>query len=254
MLVSPPGTRLMYEPANVSEGVVTGEQAATTPLPEGAHPATLEVIRALQGGAAFHGAWIDQLNTAHLVRRTVVKDVRAMAIAAEVRRYRPHNPVIVLTRHPFEIARSVVALGWYDPASKNPFLDEVEQWCQRHHSVFLSLRDQNVHFVAYEELLNDAKGQLAAIGTYAMAIHPTWRKLNSMAIDVTRPSSTNFRDSSAFGPTSWSDIDKNHRRSGLEILTRYTMTALYSDEPGCKMPLADFVANYEPIDPPARSH
>ena len=59
VLASAPGTRLLYEPANVPGALFTGEAAAQVPLPTGPGPELRSIERALRG--RVHGAWVDQL-------------------------------------------------------------------------------------------------------------------------------------------------------------------------------------------------
>ena len=193
MLASPLGTRLVYEPANVADDIITGEDAALTELPRTDSPATRDVQRALSG--RLWSSWIDQMNHSHLPRRSVVKDVRAMWLLDAVCAQRPAVPVVILTRHPYDIARSVVDLGWCDP-SRSPaenFAREVTSWCDAYENA----RDARACWVSYEDLLSEPRRELARIRAFAAAHHPTWEALDVDRVDVGRWSQTNFRQTSS---------------------------------------------------------
>ena len=243
MLSADAATRLVYEPANVPDAVYTGEDAARIDLPNEAHPAVLEVARFLHGGGGFRGRWVDQLNHAHVVRRTVVKDVRALGITGLVRSRRPHNPVIILVRHPLAVAESVVALGWTstdDHAAA--LLNEVRTWCEYHRRLLDDPRLTSVWWMSYEELRADPISEISAVSDYAMGFHPTWAVWKSTALDPQQPSATNFRGTTNETHALWPRLDSTTISTAVEIIDSFGFGSLYGSGTGILQPLRTFVA------------
>lgn len=204
ILASAPGTRLVYEPANVPGRLFTGEGAAAVPLPTGPGP-ELEAIEAALRGRA-RGQWVDQLSDVHVVRRRVVKDVRATGLLPLVAARHPKVPVVVLLRHPLSIARSVVGLGWVPPGSDDEteaMLDEVRRWIELHTAAFRSPAVARAHLVTYEHLVLSPDDVLPGVVSHLAAYHPTWRNLAVDRQVLTAPSATSFRRDGTRSAAEW---------------------------------------------------
>lgn len=190
LLATAPTTRLLYEPANLADRVFEGERAAQLPLPREGDPATTDVLAAISGRR--RGAWVDQLNRAHLERHRVVKDVRALWLAGAVRAAAPQTPVVVLCRHPADVAESVITLGW--GRGTTPFEDEVREWIAAYHAALGDPRLEDAHFVSYESLRTDPRGAVDGIFNYAATFDRSWLALRRHPLDAARPSATEFGD------------------------------------------------------------
>lgn len=189
MLCAPPRTRLLYEPANLCDHLVDGRDASAHPLPAPGSPAVDDVVAALHG--RLRDPWVDQINAAHLVARRVVKDVRAVGIAGEVRARVPDCPVVVLVRHPVEIAVSAARLRWID-ATADALLAEVASWCEAHARALSDPRLADAHVVTYEDLCRDPRREVTRIVNYAGTFDQSWRRADWSRLDPSRPSSTEF--------------------------------------------------------------
>ena len=243
MLAHQRGTRLVYEPANVPDGLVSGDASADIPLPREGDPATFAVVRALRG--VERGDWVDQMAGTHFARRRVVKDVRAMALAPSIRTKCPETPVVILTRHPIAVARSKVDLGWTSGASRSDdFATEVQQWCEIHAAALRDTRLANVHFVTYEALRENPQARVAAIRDYALGFSSTWRGLSTDTLDPTRPSATNFRSTTVGAADGWGDLDDALIHRAVEIMRDYGFDGLYDDQPGARSELDSFVHHF----------
>jgi len=241
MLTQAAGTRLVYEPANLHDSTFTGELAASSPLPEGPGPALDDVVAALRG--RVHHPWVDQLNTCHLVRRSVVKDVRGIGIAGEVAVAVPDTPVVVLTRHPISVARSVVALGWTDADDqRTAFLNEVHEWCRLHQRALGDPRLDGAHFVTYEAVVADPVGRVRRLLEWASTFDPTWRHLDAELIDTARPSSTNFRDLPRAPRDQWPGLPAADLDAALRIISEHGLATLYGRTPEASCELDAFAA------------
>lgn len=225
MMCAAPHCRLVYEPANLCDGLVDGRDGASRPLPSVGSPAVADVVAALRGQR--RGAWVDQLNHAHVVTHRVVKDVRALGIAGEVRATVPDCPIIILIRHPVDVATSAARLGWIAP-SADAQLAEVASWCEVHAGAFADPRLGDVHVVAYENLRHDPDGTLAEIVNYAGTFDQSWRRLDRSRLDPARPSATQFATTES-SPTEIEDV----RVRGAALLAAHGLGSLYDDRPGC---------------------
>lgn len=223
MLCAAPHTRLLYEPANLCDDLVDGRDASGRPLPAPGSPAVDDVVAALRGH--LRGPWVDQINTAHLVARRVVKDVRAVGVAGDVRDEVPDCPIVILVRHPVEIAISAARLGWID-ATADALLAEVASWCDAHARALGDPRLADAHLVTYEDLRRDPRAEVERIVNYAGTFDQSWRRADWTRLDPARPSATEF----AGAPPSGRPDDVRVRAATL--LAAHGLGALYDAREG----------------------
>ena len=131
------------------------------------------------------------------------KDVRGLGLAGNVAEELPETPIIILARNPIAVAKSVIRVGWFDPAvgAHDAFLAEVKRWCDYHER---ALRDERLHralWVSYEELVASPASELNRIKTYLLPYSKVWKDLNINAIDATRRSATDFAEMTGETPT-----------------------------------------------------
>jgi len=235
VLASAPGTRLIYEPANVPGGIFTGEDAAKVPLPTGPGPELASIERSLQG--RVRGPWVDQLAHAQVVHRRVVKDVRATGLLGVVTARHPTTAVVVLVRHPLAIARSAVELGWVDGArdEEERLLGEVRRWAALHAQAFAAPTTNRALVVAYEHLVLDPDVTLDAVRSYLVEHHPTWGALAIDRVQVAAPSATSFRRGAPRDPREWvgtfDDVPVRLRELAAAVIRDAGLGALYGDGP-----------------------
>jgi hypothetical protein len=177
LLATPPRTRLLYEPANVPDGLFDGAAAAAVPLAEAEGPVSRAVVEALRENPA--GAWIDQLNTTALAERRVVKDVRALGVAGDVAAAVPQAPIIVLLRHPFAVAHSAWRLGWTASDDRaTAFRAEVDSWTRLHERALRDERLERAYWITYEELNSEPERHLGQLRDWLIEQHPTWSAID----------------------------------------------------------------------------
>jgi hypothetical protein len=232
-----PGTRYIYEPANTPENIVTGEAAALTPVPDESPAVASVIVDALEGRVRGH--WVDQFNASHFPRRTVVKDVRGLPQLGAVCSLLPEATVIVLVRHPFDCAASVVRLGWFDPAvsPREAFVAEVRRWCQVHTAALDDGRAANVQWYSYEELLGQVNGTSLDELMTSMRTIPAWRSLPISQPRRDQRSATDF--ASAGAPVT---IDDAWRDEAYHSLVESGWAELYGRDSQQLQPIAQFVA------------
>jgi hypothetical protein len=241
MLASPPGTRLIYEPINAVDGAYTGEVAATLELPIGQGPGAEAVIAALRGQTS--NPWVDQINRAHLVSRSVTKDVRALGVAGEVAAEAPDSPIVVLTRHPLAVARSVVDLGWTAVADRgDAIVAEVARWCEFHEAALGDERLAGACFISYESLTANPAGGLRRVLSWAATFDPTWRGVDVDRIDTGRPSSTDFLDARDRRGTEWEGVDSEVVARSLDEIARHGLDSLYGSAEAALVDVGELAA------------
>lgn len=241
-LASAPRTRLVYEPVNVPDGIVTGEQAALRPVPGPDGPHVACVLRALHG--RVHGHWVDQMNGSHLPRRTVVKDVRGIELLSDVRAHATSTPIIVLLRHPFAVAASVVRLGWHEPSlsPQAAFDQEVERWCRSHATTFATWRarreaDTLTLWTTYEEVSEELVGNsLDKIVDFLRSHDATWNALASHRLDPTQRSATDFASTDVAIEDAW-------RVQAYRHLVANGWDGLYSENGSQRTSINEFLAS-----------
>lgn len=241
VIASAPRTRLVYEPVNVPDGIVTGEQAALEVVPTSGSLHVSSVVNSLRGRISNH--WVDQLNHTHVPRRTVVKDVRGIELISEVRALAPSTPIIVLLRHPFAIAASVVRLGWFDPqlSPRDAFVEEVARWCTSHQRALASWHATNhegstrTHWTTYEELTGDVAGDtIDTVVDFLISCNDTWRALAGHRHDLARRSATDFVGDAVAIADEWQSAAYAH-------LVTSGWDALYDEHGSQRLPIAQFL-------------
>jgi len=234
-LASGEGTRLIYEPANVPGRLFTGESAQLVPLPTAPGPELRAVERALRG--RIHGAWVDQLSTGHLVRRRVVKDVRAVGLLGAVAARHPATPIVLLVRHPLSIARSAARLGWTgtDGDADARLVDEVRRWATLHAAALRSPAASRALLVAYEHLVLSPDETLSRVLAHLAARHPTWRGLDVDRTRLASPSATTFREPAARTPQQWvgsfDGVPRGVLDDVVDVLSAAGLGRLYGGSP-----------------------
>ena len=220
LLATTPGTRLIFEPANLPYAGRPDLGTDMISLPRvgpgddlGGAGALLK--RAVTGRLRSH--WSDQLTTTRLARRRIVKDIVGVGALAWIADRWPSMPIIVLVRHPLAVAHSLVELTWSmnnatsaqdfiaahapdaDPGlAAAALLGEVTQWADDHAAALGSDAARHALVIFYEDLVRVPDEQIARIERH-LAAHGgrAWRTLRIDRSTVDRPSFASFRRQSA---------------------------------------------------------
>lgn len=245
VIASAPRTRLIYEPVNVPDGIVTGEQAALRVVPQANAAHASYVYNSLRGQIGNH--WVDQLNRSHFPRRTVVKDVRGIELLSEVRALSPLTPFVVLLRHPFAVAGSVVRLGWFDPTltDRDAFVHEVARWCSSHERALTTWQranrernadDTRTHWTTYEELTGSVAGEsIDDVVNFLTTCNATWTTLAEHRRDLGLRSATDFAGDAV-------TIEDEWRSAAYAHLVASGWDRLYDERGMQRIPIAQFLA------------
>jgi len=115
IMASMPGTRLVFEPANIRQHLYSRGQPRLIALPlsgPGSPPGEVGVTLSKALDGSLRSSWMDRMNTTHRATRRVVKDVRTIAVLPWIVDTFPDVPVVLLLRHPVAVAHSIIELGW----------------------------------------------------------------------------------------------------------------------------------------------
>lgn len=82
--------------------------------PDDRDPARLEAMTALLSGRV-RDPWVDHTSLVLLPRRRLLKEIRGNALAPWLASAFPSSPLVLVVRHPLDIAASRARLGWADP-------------------------------------------------------------------------------------------------------------------------------------------
>ncbi len=235
MLSTPKRTRLVYEPANLPDRCFDGAEAAVIAPPLISIPHTRSILRGIEGQVSHW--WTDQFNESHFPQRVVAKDVRGLGLAGNIADELPETPIIILARNPVAVAKSVIRVGWFDPAvgAHDAFLAEVKRWCDYHERALRDERLQRALWVSYEDLVASPASELNRIKTYLLNFSKTWKEFNINAIDFTRRSATDFAEVTGESPSDEWLMD------AAEIVSRSAFHACYTSSHPHPMTLSALV-------------
>ena len=75
------------------------------------NPALAKKAKAILSGKP-RSLWVDRDNSGMLYRRRIIKDIRCNLLAGWLKIIAPHLPIVLLIRHPLQVAASWRKLGW----------------------------------------------------------------------------------------------------------------------------------------------
>ena len=108
------GFRLIFEPFHPGEVRVFRNFRRKQYLrPDDRREEYLGAARKMLTGG-IRSLWTDRFNRKFVVRRRLIKDIRANLLLGWMRENFPGMPIILLLRHPCAVAASRLALGWRD--------------------------------------------------------------------------------------------------------------------------------------------
>jgi hypothetical protein len=176
---------------------------------------TTQARRILAG--QVHNNWVNRDNRGLFYRARIVKEIRGNLMLGWLRRLAHHPPLVLVVRHPLQVAASWVRLGWVSEpdqrlidllAAKPTLLQDfpvirdvwqqidpadfieciVFQWCVCHLVPANQLKRDEGYVLYYENLLTHLHQEMVGLFQYLK------RPLNQQRLQesVSNPSSTNF--------------------------------------------------------------
>lgn len=207
--------------------------------------------------------WVDKENKGLLYRRRIIKDIRCNLMAGWLKKQAPDMPVILIIRHPLQVACSWRRLGWgkealgsrsdfeiiisqqkllkdfpqikeiADHIDKDSFLDKtVFLWGAFHLVPIEQLRKNQVYYLFYEHLLTNPEDECAKLFHYLRKSY-NWEKVKK---SVALESRTNFlkrnismEHDNLLG--SWkTDLSTSEIRRANDILSMFGLDNVYDKD------------------------
>ncbi len=180
---------------------------------------TRDALKILNG--RVRSQWVDKENSGLLYHSRIIKDIRTNLMAAWLKSIAPQLPVILMIRHPLQVAESWRTLGWGTQAlgektdleiimSQKPLLDDYPElteiqkkidpdnyldmvvflWGVYHYVPLRQFQRQNFFLLFYEQLLLEPEQTCKKLFTFINKPF-TWTRVQQA---FARESSTNFQN------------------------------------------------------------
>lgn len=212
----------------------------------------LEPAKAILTGG-LRSAWSDRFNRKHLVRRRLIKDIRANLMLGWMHANFPEVPKILILRHPCAVTHSRLKLGWRNilgdtmeqedlvadflkpfdgdiRRADNPFERSVFLWCIENYVPLLQLDQNSVHVLFYEQLCTSPEEEISRLFGFLDKDFD-----ESIYRRMSRPSNLSRRDSAVVigerPVDSWMrEVDSCQRERAVEILSLFGLDRIYGPE------------------------
>lgn len=209
--------------------------------------------------------WTDRFNKKLVVRRRLIKDIRANLLLGWIHSNFPEMPLVLLLRHPCAVTNSRLTLGWKDILDDtmeqrdliqdflSPFESEIRAaegdfersiflWCIENYVPLMQLREKDSFTVVfYEDLCVDPEKEIRRL--FSFLGKPPDEVVRG---SVRRPSRLSRRESAVVlgkrPADSWkSSVDTRQVEKAVEILTLFGLERIYGENP---MPDHDGVSEF----------
>ncbi len=189
----------------------------------------------------IHNTWVDQDNTVFLPNRRLLKDIRTNLCLAWLKKQFPNVRVIFLLRHPIEVAKSRMRIGWgsdldfffnqrslmerhftqeedFLRSIGDPFLKQIAYWGIENIVPLRELSSNDATVVAYEDLVAFPEQEITRIMHSQSLQIP--KSLQSVLERKSRTTAACTNE-----PVSLTD---SQIKSAMEILTRFELDKIYA--------------------------
>jgi hypothetical protein len=197
--------------------------------------------------------WADRFHSRFVVRRRLIKDIRANLMLGWIRTNFPEMPIIFLLRHPCAVANSKIKLGWKPDmdvflsqrelvedflkpfegevrSAKTDFERHVFSWCVESYVPLAQLRRGEVHLAFYENLCEDPEGEVGRLFTFLDKDFD-----ESVFERMKKPSLLSREGSAVLLGEKLADSWRKHvtaaqLKRAVEILSLFELDTVYSEE------------------------
>jgi sulfotransferase family protein len=254
--------RYIFEPFRPDRLAVRGSLAARPYARPGTPDPELEAAAQAILAGRIRSSWTDRSNRKLIARRRLIKDVWANMLLPWVRERFPELRIVFLLRHPFAVVHSQIVLESWDwqidpedllgqPMLVNdiigPYEDEIRSaatpferhlvvWCVENLVPLRLMAPGDAHVVYYEDLCVRPAGVLDPLFRYlGERLEPsTLPALLRPSFAVRAGSAVLVGDGLV---DAWSrSISPSDVRRGLEILERFGLDVVYSEDPLPRVP------------------
>ena len=170
------GFRLVFEPFQPDRvGICKNFRRKQYLRPDDRREEYLQAASMVVAGR-IRSLWTDRFNRKFIVRRRLIKDIRANLLLGWMRENFPGMPIILLLRHPCAVAASRLALGWRDNlsetmeqeelvedflgpveaeirAARNAFERHIFSWCIENYVPLSQFEPGEIHLAFYENFV-----------------------------------------------------------------------------------------------------
>ena len=196
--------------------------------------------------------WIDQFNHKKIVRKRLIKDIRANLFLKWIKHNFPDIPIILLLRHPCAVANSRLKREWDTQINAflvqkelmldylNPFKTEIEaakdifdkhifMWCIENYVPLRQFREREIHIVFYETLCVEPEQ------TIKQVLYFIGETFSPKVLDIIpKASAMSRKDSAIVSGKSLIDAWRNHITDeqiarAIEILNLFGLQKIYGE-------------------------
>ncbi|MGF1470163.1 MAG: sulfotransferase [Rubrobacteraceae bacterium] len=213
----------------------------------------LEPARKILSGRLRNG-WTDRFNRKLVVRRRLIKDIRAGLLLGWLNANFPEMPVVLMLRHPCAVTDSRLKLGWKDilddtmqqqdlvedhlspfveeiQAARTPFERSVFFWCIENYVALRQLERGAFHLVFYENLCINPEKEIKDLYAF-LGKDPDGDAYRGAG----RPSALSRRESAiVLGDRpvdSWTgSVENSQAARAVEILALFGLDRIYDETP-----------------------
>ncbi|CAN5911115.1 hypothetical protein BH23ACT11_BH23ACT11_16340 [soil metagenome] len=198
--------------------------------------------------------WTDHFNRKLIVRRRLIKDIRANLLLVWLNANFPEMPRIFMLRHPCAVTVSRLKMGWKDILAdtmeqrnlvedhlapfeaeirnaRTPFERSIFLWCIENYVPLRQLKTGAFHLVFYEHLCANPETELHRLFEY-LGTNPD----ESIYRNIGRPSSLSRSESAVVlgerPVDSWvGSVDASQLERAVEILSLFGLDGIYGEDP-----------------------
>jgi hypothetical protein len=217
--------------------------------PDDAREEFLEPARLVLTGA-LKNSWTDGFNRKFVVRRRLIKDIRANLLLGWMRANFPGMPIVLLLRHPCAVVASRLALGWKDNlhetmeqedlvedfllpveaeirAARDDFERHLLLWCIDNYVPLRQFGRDQIHLIFYENLLMSPEDELRSLFGFL------GEDLDGRIYDkLARPSPLSRRDAPLPSVDGWrTRVGARRLERAGEILALFGLDRVYGEGP-----------------------
>lgn len=197
---------------------------------------------------ALRSTWTDRFNRKLVVRRRLIKDIRANLLLGWMRANFPGMPMVLLLRHPCAVVASRLALGWKDNldetmaqrelvedflrpmeaeirAARTPFERHLFLWCIDNYVPLRQFAPGEIRPVFYEDLLVHPEDELPRLFAFL------GEDLDGGIYEKLHRPSPLSREGGQHSLDGWREhVGASQRKRAVEILGMFGLDRVYGED------------------------
>jgi hypothetical protein len=234
--------------------------------PDNNEPRYVKPAEAILSGR-IRSLWVDRFNTRRIVRRRLIKDIRAGLFLNWIKTRFPDIPIILAIRNPFAVVRSQLNAKWdvdlrhyldqpelvadhLEPfvqemeAATTPFERNFFRWCVENWVPLRQFRPGSLLVVAYEECCTVPESVNREVSRFiGRPFRPLPDDLVRRPSAATRPDSPIWHGGPLLSPARELFGD-DEIKTGLRILRLFGLDAMYNESAQPQIPASELSAMF----------